>query len=499
MALKLSKPSKIVLAESKKQSRLGGLKSLSSALLTRLSIAAKAGLQFDGDRDLYAVFGYKRIITFDHYLAKYIRQDIAARVIDAAPNATWRSPPTPLGSSEFIAAWDEFIRVHDIWNKLERVDRLAGLGQYAIILIGLDDGVVDLEIPVVPGPKREVLYLQPYSQGSVKIRAFNDDVNSSRYSKPETYEIQMSDPTKSSNTGVGFEERPSVTTTIRVHHTRILHVADSLLEDDVFGVPRMAKVYNLLDDIMKVAGGTAEVFWLTANRGMQANIDKDMSMNPADEAALDDEIKEYQHQLRRVIRTRGVEITNLGSDVPDPSGTFGVLMNLLSGATGIPQRILLGSEAGQLASEQDRANWAERMDERQLSFGEPKVLKPFVQALQAASVLPEDPTLEWDWPDAFKLSPLERDQKLAQYARAVVNLSRQTQHGRPLTTQAEDRVLLGLPAEGGPKTFDHPDEAKAKFAPEPEPNNGEFDTDEEEEGNNNQGDNVRSIRDTGSS
>ena len=139
---------------------------------------------------------------------------------------------------------------------------------------------------------------------------------------------------------------------------------------------------------------------------MHIDVDKEMSMDPADEAALSDEIEEYQHQLRRFIRTRGVKINNLGSDVGDPTGVFGMQMSLLSGATQIPQRILLGSEAGQLASEQDRANWAERIDERQLSFAGPKVLKPLVILLQSAGVLPEDPTLEWDWPGAFKLSPL---------------------------------------------------------------------------------------------
>ncbi len=470
MPLNLLKPNR------NKSFPLSKLKALSSVLMQRLGIAARAGLQFGGARDLYAVFGYKRVIDYRDYFTKYIRQDIAARVVDAAPNATWRSPPTPIASEAFISAWDSFAKTHDVWNKLERVDRMSGLGQYAIILVGLDDGSDDLETP--SSGAGEVIYLQPYSQGSVRIMAFNDDVNSPRYSKPKLYEIQVVSSSLSSNTGVGFESRPGVTSKIRAHHSRVLHVADSLLEDDVFGVPRMSKVYNLLDDILKVSGGTAESYWITANRGMHIDVDKEMSMDPADEAALSDEIEEYQHQLRRFIRTRGVKINNLGSDVPDPSGVFGMQMSLLSGATQIPQRILLGSEAGQLASEQDRANWAERIDERQLSFAGPKVLKPLVLLLQNAGVLPEDPTLEWDWPNAFKLSPLEEDARLAQRARAVVNYSRQTQFGRPITTQAEDRESLGLSPDGGPKTFDHPDEAKAEFAPEPDSLPGENDDDE---------------------
>src|SRR5690606_33041328 len=126
-----------------------------------------------------------------------------------------------------------------------------------------------------------------------------------------------------------------------VHASRVVHIAENCLENNVFGSPRIERVYNLLDDLLKVVGGSAETYWLTGNRGIHIDIDKDMEMDPTDEKNLTDEVEEYQHQQRRFIRTRGGKVTNLGTDVADPTGVFNVLIAMLSGATGIPKRILI--------------------------------------------------------------------------------------------------------------------------------------------------------------
>ena len=178
------------------------------------------------------------------------------------------------------------------------------------------------------------------------------------------------------------------------------------------------------------------MFWLSGNRGLHADIDKEMDIDPADAAALSDEIEEWQHQLRRVIRTRGVKLNDLGGTVPNPKEIFEIIMSLLSGTTGIPRRILLGSEAGQLASEQDRANWAERIEERRVLHVNPHILDPTLELLQGVQLLPEG-DVEWDWPSAFIQNPLEQGQTMAQIARAVGNLSRQTGGSTPMQLLSE--------------------------------------------------------------
>ncbi len=416
------------------------------SLLNRFALAARAGQTFGGKRDLYNIFGYKAKLEYVDFLARYVRQDIAKRIVKAPPAATWIGKPKISGAgAAFDTAWKKLVTKHSLWAKLEKADRLAGIGQFGILLVGYSDsGALDQPVRTGEGGT-EILYLQPYTEGSVSILKFISNPQDPRFALPEIYEIDAADPdTASIKTGSTTVRTKSKT--FKVHHTRVLHIAEDTLEDGVLGTPRLSCVYNLLDDLLKIAGGSAETYWLAGNRGMQADIDKEMELTPEDEKALSDEIEEYQHELRRFIRTRGVTLKPMGSDVADPQGVFGVTISLISAATGMPRRILLGAEAGQLASEQDRANWADRISERQIDFAEPEILRPFIAMNVNAKALPEpNEDYEVEWPSAFRMSPLEEAQMMAQQARAAINLSKQGQAGDPITTLEEARAILLLP------------------------------------------------------
>jgi len=439
----------------KKQSPKGGLATNDasksglirtlSMMATRLQLAIRAGLQFDGERDLYAVFGYKVLLTCNDFVAKYQRQDIASRLVDAPPVATWSNSPKIEASPEFLKAWQDLVENHNIWNVMMMADKLSRLGRFSLILIGYSGG--DAQSPITAGHvgvKRSVLYIRPVIENQVEEILFQADPTKATFGKPDIYKIAFDDPSTTSykkgtiSTKVGAQ--PFVT-----HASRCVHIVENPLTDMVFSTPIIEKTYNLLDDILKVAGGTAETYWLTSNRGMQADIDKDMELLPADAAALADEITEYQHELRRIIRTRGVKLTPLSSQPPDPSTVFNMLMDLLAGTAGIPKRILLGAEAGQLASEQDRANWAERIMERRTLHAEPFILRPTIKNLQNAGVLPQE-NVKYLWPEAFRMNPLERAQTMAARARAVTNLAGQTGSKTPMqiTTQEEAREIIEL-------------------------------------------------------
>jgi len=408
-------------------------------------LGAVLGMMFSGNRDLYEVFGYKRQVTYLEMLGKYRRQDIATRIVEAEPRATWSAPPQALGDEVFMKAWADLIAGHNIHESFNRLDKLLGIGRYAVLVVGMDDGM-SLDAPIQPvsgaaSPERKLLYLQPYSELSAAIIEYDTNQNSPRYGLPTKYRIT---PNKIEKPTSGLPSLLFKAPHFDVHHTRILHVSEGGLEDNILGTPRLEKVYNLLDDILKTVGGSAETFWLTSNRGMQVDVDKEMELLEADAQALEEEIEEYIHNLRRVIRTKGVTVNSLGSDVADPRGTFSVLTSLLSGATGIPQRILFGSEAGQLASEQDRANWAARIEERRVLFAEPMILNPFVKMMVAATVLPAPTSLVWKWPDAFKMSPLERAQAAAQKARTLANTAKALEATDPVITKEEARSMIGL-------------------------------------------------------
>lgn len=419
-----------------------------------LGAIAGMGMSFGGARDLYAVFGYSPTVTFYQNYAKYKRQDIAARIVETEPKATWSQLPMPGAKMPegFAEQWDALVHQHNIAEVFKRLDVLCGLGKYAVLLVGFDDRR-PLSSPLNTNRANKVTFLQPYAEVSATVKEYDQDPASPRFGKPKMYRIMpqkwrdlQSEGTLSTATWTSNEA-------FDVHYSRIIHVAENCLEDTIFGTPRLERVFNLLDDLLKVVGGSAETFWLTGNRGLHIDVDKDMTLLPEDAEDLAAEVDEYQNELRRAIRTKGVKVTSIGSDTPDPRGNFAVIMGLISGATGIPQRILLGTEAGQLASAQDRANLAVRISERRVLWAEPIVLNPFVHMMIEAGVLQVDHVegedgMYWEWPDAFIQNPLERAQTAAQTARSLANVSKALSDAVPVVTEEEGRRILGFSGPG---------------------------------------------------
>jgi len=421
-----------------------GLLAQASALLARSLLAVRAGWQFGGQRKLYDVYGYPKQLTFQNMLAKYQRQDITSRVVDMPPEEMWANPypPTLKEMRAVKEKWDDFANKLLLWQRIIQADKLLSFAPFAVMLMGMK-GESQTKAPRVSSLD-DFLYLQVYGgEDTVEVKRYEDNTQSPRYGQPTLYQVKIG-------------PNASQTRTIEVHYSRVVHIVDRPLQGLMMGEPRLAQVYNTLEDLLKITGGSAELYWMTANRGLQIDVDKDMQLNATDAAALEDELQEYQHQLRRFIRTRGVKIEPLGSEVADPSGVFAVLLAILAGTTSIPQRILTGAEAGQLASEQDRANWAQYIERRRKVFGEPYILQPVVKFLSDAGYLPGDTPEKmklgtkdsmFEWPEAFHMSPLEDARTLAEKARATVNFSRRAQFGDPVISDEEAREIIGLPRD----------------------------------------------------
>lgn len=368
--------------------------------MIRRTLARLLGTSHGGARDLYEVFGYPRTLTVEDFEQLRERNGVADRAMRAFPQATWRHAPIirdEAGESEedsaFRAAWEEFADKARVYHYLERLDRLSGVGQFGLMVMGFRDGLPMTE--PLEARKAELLYLRPYSERAVTIASFDRDPLSPRFGLPLTYRIK---------TGT---EQNSVT--ITVHHSRCLHVSEFLDDDEVFGTPRLKSCYNHLRDLEKIAGGAAECFWLAGNRGIAIEVDPAAEIDDATRKQMREEAEEYQHQLKRVMGLVGAKVHDLGSATPDPTGNIDAQLKLIAGATGIPQRILTGSEAGELASSQDEHNFSSRVDERKRGFVNFAILRPFVNAMIATGNLPA-PRGQWwvDWPEVSSLSEEQR-------------------------------------------------------------------------------------------
>jgi hypothetical protein len=383
---------------------------LTSPLVGRSKLAGAAGTSFDGARDLYQVMGYPREITIANYFDAYQRQDIAGRIVDAYPDATWRETPD-LGqgetnlSQEFKAIDDK----HRILRALHRLDRLTGIGHYGVLILGLS-GAEDMAL-ATSGNNYSLLYVQPHSERTAEIIQWEDDPSSARFGRPKSYNI---------TTGVNWTGSGAGQRIMRVHHSRVIHVAEKALEDETIGTPRLERIWNRLQDLDKLLGGSAEMYWQNVAMLMQLNADASVEWDPVEQENLKDQIVEMQHGLTRWLRTRGVTAQNIapGLQGADPSGHIDKQVDIIAGAVAIPKRILIGNEAGELASSQDETNWAGRIQERRQQFAGPSIILPLIKKLQFLGVMSKG-AFDCIWPESDTLGELTRADIALKKAQAI--------------------------------------------------------------------------------
>jgi len=216
----------------------------------------------------------------------------------------------------------------------------------------------------------------------------------------------------------------------------------------VYGIPRLKPVFDRLEDLLKVVGGSAEFFFRGAQRLIGLEGLPDYQLQPGDEEAFKTSIEEFQHRLKDYIRVEGATIKELSGQAASPRDHFDVLMDLIAGTTGIPKRILTGSERGELASTQDQEAWLQRVSRRQTTFAEQSLLRPLIDRLLLLGALPA-PVQPYSvvWENLFALS----SEKQALIAKDVATaLAQYAGQGMAATVVPEPefrQTYLGLSAE----------------------------------------------------
>jgi len=226
---------------------------LFSELTGRLSLASKLGVDsYSGARDIYEALGYPKELSFSDYWSRYKRHDIAKAIIDRPVKASWKGEIQVIEnledkSTEFEKAWTEVSERLKLKSIFIRADKLTGIGRYSVLFLGLDDAKTkeSLAKPVTKG-KRKLLYVKPLSEKDAQISLYETDPLNERYGLPKAYTVNVKEGDSS--------------ITVMIHHTRVVHLVEDLLDNEIFGTPRLEVVYNRLMDLEKLVGGDAETF-----------------------------------------------------------------------------------------------------------------------------------------------------------------------------------------------------------------------------------------------
>lgn len=377
---------------------------IQNALLTRQKWLSAL---LDPRRDIDKECGHPETISIDDYNRAYSRGDLATRVVDVYPEESWADDPMVFETedpeeTEFEKAWDTLQKRFSLFSLLQRADMLSGIGRFGVILLGVDDGQ-DLSQPVdginergekIGGTsaERELLYVRPFDETIVTIQAFETDSQNPRYGLPTKYEIQFtSDGTLASDRMV-----------LSVHWSRVVHIADNRRNSEVYGIPRMQRVFNRLLDLKKISGGSGEMFWKGGFPGFSLETMPDKGETVVlDKVATKEQMESYMNGLQRYIATIGMSVKSLAPQIADPESHIDTQIKLVAAAMGIPWRVLIGSEQAQLASGQDKKTWNSRVNRRRIAYLTPYVLTPFIKRLIDVGILPEpgEEGFQVEWKD----------------------------------------------------------------------------------------------------
>ena len=411
-----------------------------------------------GTRDIDAECHYPTstsALTADIYRDMYDRFGIASRVVDLFPLETWGLNPQVYEQeaedtqTDFEVAWQEVSRslagtshfvdeeTSPIWEYLQRVDRLSGIGRYGVLLLGLGvEGALEDPLPGFEddrqqqmigtwnqlararGKRVELLYLRAFDESLVDVDVYESRMTSRRYGQPISYRITLSDP-MIEHQGIGHDAGREV----RVHWSRVIHVADNLMSSEIYGVPRMQPVYNHLLDLRKLYGGSAEMFWQGAFPGLSFETHPSLGNTVrVDTAGMKDQVDQYVNGLQRYLAMTGTTVKQLAPAVADPTNHIERTLDAICILLGVPKRLFMGSERGELASSQDRNTWEERIGDRRSQYCNPRIIRPFIDRLILAGVLPVPREgYHIKWPEFNTPTQIERAQVATQRMQAVAS------------------------------------------------------------------------------
>jgi hypothetical protein len=426
----------------------------------------------DPRRNINYECGYPESTSYagEQYQELFDRFHIANRVVSLMPSESWQVQPkvyedeSASNVTEFEQAWDDLgkqLRADSfyqdeegspIWNYLKRLNIVSGIGTFGVMLLGIDDGkrldqpvdgveqnyptsstsydiygpsptatIAEQPVstlgtdaqyqpitmsPPVEGSKkgpRKLLFLRVFSEKLLQVTQYESNVNSPRFGQPKMYRVTLNDP-KTQSTGIGLP-----TTTVAVHWTRLIHVADNLINSEVFGNPRMLPVLNQLLDLRKVYAAASEGYWKQAFATMVIKSLPQLGGDPSlDLSAARNTIENIENGLSRSMVLNGFDASTLPPQVTDPTPYITNGLEAICIQLGVPVRVFKGSERGELASSQDDASWNDRLRAYQRDYITPHIIVKFIDRMIAIGVLPEPSGYSIEWPDLDSLTDKDK-------------------------------------------------------------------------------------------
>lgn len=409
------------------------------ATLNTTSMRRGAGsTSLDRRRDIPVECGFPNddAITAEVLRDLYNRDSLVARIVEVWPKECWQVTPEIYETDDntietpFEQAWDQLgsslvnepgyhkeEKGSSIWEYLLRADIECGKGRYGGILLGLNDGK-DLSEPVeikalkssqtqpLPSPngsatkssetKHKLTFLRVFDEMMCQISAREPNRTSPRYGHPTEYLVTFDAPEDGQSIGGGV-----VIGSQRVHWTRIVHIVDNILPNDITGVPRVKPVLNDVLTAQKSRWGSGEMFWNGASPKLSfethPQLGGDVIIN---KSRMKDQIENTLRGLQQWWLLSGMSAKQIAPNVVDPKPFIDSCIQSICIKIETPVPVFIGYEVGELAGSMNVEEWRARVKRRQTGFCTSRIVCPFVNRLINIGVLPVPPEgYIVKWPD----------------------------------------------------------------------------------------------------
>lgn len=351
---------------------------MTTSLLTRDIIANTIGLSHDGNRDTYAIYGWDKNKDFKFYYDLATETAVGAKTCLDIPAKCWANGV----KSEVIEDELKVLKARGIFSALKRADQLNRMYKFSALYVGVPDGE-EAETPLGQCNPNQLgdVYFQPFAYDGIEITV-NRNMMSPRFGLPEFYNFSIMTR--------GEMEKETPQQTKRAHYSRVVHLAENLLDGNVEGMPYLKPIFKYMLSLDKVVGGAAEAYFRNARGKYSFEMDPlfagQLINNPEAKAALQDDAKKFTNEWEEFFLACGIKTVALNTPHASPEHTEKACWNEISAYTGLPKRVLTGEGGGQYTGSEDKLTVNAIIDDRQNTFCE-QILRQTLSILNDCGLL----------------------------------------------------------------------------------------------------------------
>jgi len=341
-------------------------------------------------------YGWPSELTFFMHWNMWRRNAVAAQVVGLPVKLCWLTKPCVKESDEkhdetaFEKEFKRTVKRLKLWQRIKGADLRQRVGRYSALVWTVADGLT-MDKPLAKVNINRIIDVKPVFEDQLQVSTVEEDQKSHRYGQPVMYSLQES------GTGSRSERQNR---SGQIHWTRVTTFAEGADDGTIYGIPSLEAIFNDLIDWDKVKGSGGEGFWRAAAQKFVLEASKESAANaPKTEEldALTDMLTDMFAGFDTMPYTGGWNLKSLDTSMPNPDGFVAILEKSIAAGSGIPSKILFGSQTGVKAGDEDTGHFMRLLQSRRENeisdfindvlawFGEHTNLK-----------IPDDVHVEWD-------------------------------------------------------------------------------------------------------